>query len=895
MFISEQLSPSALALHSKTHCCLVEIPLRVSGGVPRGTRQGVVVGVPLPQGGASEEWRWEAAAGEAAMPCQVAVLARWADGSPKWLSARFIADGDALGTGEWQLRGGPGEEELPAERVRIETGAGGEIVVTTGGGRFRLAAGDERLLRSAEQGGKPLLGAGGCSLVLVDGRGRARRPVVERMEVVERGPVRGVIQVSGYLNRREDLRFAGTLSFYAGTGQVRVELTAQNPRRARHRGGFWDLGDPGSILIKEWSLDVDVAVGDQGAIAWQEHAEAPVRSTGGGSLRIHQESSGGEQWNSRNHVNRHGQVPLRYRGYRVTTSEGETTGLRASPVVSLSGEGGSVAAAVEEFWERFPTAIEVQGNRLRVQMWPGESADVYELQGGEHNTRVTWLAFGEGGEAACGKLAWVHDPLLVAADGRWVADSGAMAYFPSPEAGQREELSQTLADAVYGPHSFFAKREVIDEYGWRNFGDLWADHEEAFYDGPRPIISHYNNQYDALHGFLVNYLLTGDRRWWQLGDALARHVMDIDIYHTEHDRAVYNGGLFWHSSHYLDAATSTHRSYSQATQPQGGGGLSNEHNYTAGLLLYYYLTGNRQARQAVVSLADWVMGMDDGSRHVLGLVHDGPTGFATRTLTLDYQGPGRGAGNSINALLDGWQATGRGEYLRKSEELIRRTIHPRDDVRAWNLGNAEERWSYTVYLQALLRILASSGELPVSPEMLAYIRECVLSCARWMAEHERFYLDRPEELEYPTETWAAQELRKGNVLKGAAAYAEGAEADAFRQKAEWIYDRAWRTLLSLPTRTYTRPLVLAVQLGLVEWWLRQRDRLGHTQAGNFRPMDMPRAAFIPQKTAVRQSWRSPAALLGAGLRLLRFWRWPAAARSAWPAQCLRTWARRIGG
>src|SRR5436853_4454991 len=65
--------------------------------------------------------------------------------------------------------------------------------------------------------------------------------------------------------------------------------------------------------------------------------------------------------------------------------------------------------------------------------------------------------------------------------------------------------------------TLFRSREVIDEYGWRNYGDVWADHEEAYYDGPRPIISHYNNQYDLLHSFLIQFLL--DRKSTRLNSS----------------------------------------------------------------------------------------------------------------------------------------------------------------------------------------------------------------------------------------------------------------------------------------------------------------------------------------------------------------------------------------
>src|SRR5205085_3866051 len=133
--------------------------------------------------------------------------------------------------------------------------------------------------------------------------------------------------------------------------------------------------------------------------------------------------------------------------------------------------------------------------------------------------------------------------------------------------------------------------------------------------------------------------------WWQWGDALARHVSDIDIYHTTADRAAYNGGLFWFTDHYMHAQTSSHRTYSKHNRPPNGpygGGPGAEHNFTSGLLLHYCLTGSRNSRDAVLSLANWVVAMDDGRRTILGSVDTGPTGLATNNDII-----GRAAGNSI--------------------------------------------------------------------------------------------------------------------------------------------------------------------------------------------------------------------------------------------------------
>ena len=43
---------------------------------------------------------------------------------------------------------------------------------------------------------------------------------------------------------------------------------------------------------------------------------------------------------------------------------------------------------------------------------------------------------------------------------------------------------------------------------------------------------------------------------------------------------------------------------------------------------------------------------DDGAGTVLRHLDRGPTGLATKTRDFGYHGPGRGAGNSIEALLD---------------------------------------------------------------------------------------------------------------------------------------------------------------------------------------------------------------------------------------------------
>ncbi len=382
--------------------------------------------------------------------------------------------------------------------------------------------------------------------------------------------LRATIRLTGRFDRCAGLRFRARLSFYAGTGLVCVRFTLHNCRSARHRGGLWDLGDPGSFFFRDLSIGLEMAAGRALRTFWK--AEVDHRfSPADGKLEIYQDSSGGENWQSRNHANRWGRVPCRFAGYRVRSDRGEQSGRRASPSLRMENGAASIGICLPEFWQQFPKAVEAEGSRPCVRLFPQQWDDLFELQGGERKTHTVWLHFAGVEEASTDALEWVHRPCRVLASRAWYASSGAFSHLLPADEDVDARMAKLMAQAIRGPRSVFAGRERIDEYGWRNYGDVWANHEEAYYEGPKPVISHYNNQFDIVEGAILQWLRTGDPRWFDVFDPLARHVMDIDIYHTDRDRAAYNGGLFWFTDHYLDARTSSHRTYVAGTGPRTGG------------------------------------------------------------------------------------------------------------------------------------------------------------------------------------------------------------------------------------------------------------------------------------------------------------------------------------
>ena len=362
-----------------------------------------------------------------------------------------------------------------------------------------------------------------------------------------------------------------------------------------------------------------------------------------------------------------------------------------------------------------------------------------------------------------------------------------------------------------------------------------------FHDGPEALASHYNGQYDPTAGFAAQFMRSADPRWFRHFDEHASHTTDIDIYHTDRDKSAYNHGMFWHTYHYAPADTGTHRAYPRSLrqmkgmpgldprkrQPKNvyaiGGGPANEQNYVTGLVLHHFLTGSEASREAALELAEWVIDMDDGRKTVFRWLAGGDTGQASKSRDMSYHGPGRGSGNSLAALLDGHILTGDVVYMQKAEQLVRRCIHPSDDVPARNLLDVENKWFYTMFLQALGRYLDYKIELGELDRMYAYGRASLLHYARWMAEHEVPTLSRPEVLEYPTETWAAQDLRKCEVFQYAAKHAAVEEKRRFLERAEFFFGDSIERLKESPTRTLARPVVLLLSFGFSRAFFQRND------------------------------------------------------------------------
>lgn len=749
------------------------------------------------------------------LPTQALTTACWPDGSVRWIRVDTLIDTSDQDTRSLTLVSRHGTDEhgnphctMSDAGPRIDTGA------------LSIQVDPHRLAWQPLDDSQSPTHIGATRVELKDANGNDCVSVVDHWEVVDDGPVALTLRAQGHWLQTDQsplANFVCRLRFYRNSKTVGIEIRHHNPRRARHPGGLWDLGDAGSIHFESLAIRLNVDQQTSRTLSVNPQS-SPLQVSPSGSVRLYQDSSGGAQWNSLNHVNADGDITPQFKGYVVEHGESITDrGDRAEPTLALTCSTLCYAVSMPEFWQTFPSALTIHDDAVLAELFPAHAGGPYELQGGERKTLRVFFNYGGDDD-----LSWTHQPTLAYLSPEVYQQAEAYPWFKAH--AHNDALDTLVRQGLDDDTGFFSKRERIDEYGWRHFGEVFADHETLYQpEGEPALISHYNNQYDAVYGFSRQFALTGDRRWFALMDDLARHVTDIDIYHTQEDRCEYNNGLFWHTDHYLPAHTATHRTFTRhnstsSTPGQTGGGPANEHCYTTGLLYHYWMTGNTDSRDSVVDLAEWMVNLHEGQGGLLEQIQaikkvDLPhlKGLLKGTHPFSHRYPfTRGTGNYLNALLDAWLATEDPDWLTRAEKVIRGCINPADDLDKRRLGDVESNWSYLILLTSLTKYLSIKLQASDLDHNYAYALNSFRHYAHWMVKHEKPFLTDPDQLEFPNDTWIAQDIRKAMLLYQAIQF-DPDMAHRYREKADEWFGYVTDQLMQSREARFSRILVILMQ------------------------------------------------------------------------------------
>lgn len=694
------VSCALLLFVPRTIAGTMQLTVEEPSGVAR-AQWPVTSGVPLASGELRE-------ASEAALltpdgqtlPLQTEVLARWPDGSVRWLLLDFQINLAANEKKPLTLRYGPGNAAAAAEQpVRVERAKDAVAIET---GPLRLAGavsldlnGDGRFTKEEQLVADPL------SFVVTDADGRQfpASAADAVTEVEQAGPIRACLRVSGVHGSKDGhmFRYVARIHAYRGKPWLRICYTFINDY-------------PDALMAKirslEWALRPSSRGTTEGAVLLEGKA-----GRGGRLFQIDE------------------------RQYQI---DGVPAGKRAHGWAAIGSDKAGVAIGLREFWQNWPKSLAAQSGELRMGLCPElpqglydgkplreENKLYYALRGGVHTFKVgvartheLWATFFPG-PADPVKLAQffqaAEEPLLATVDPRQVSASRALGDFPPADPSDPSKFCGYDAWLSRALDAHLARADKDREYGMLNFGDWYGERQ----------VNWGNLEYDLQHGLFLQYVRTGDRRFFKRAEQAARHHIDVDVVHATnaHLKNPWGeppqvGDIWLHAcnhtgGYYENAPLPVDRTYQMGHSTNFG------HVWVAGDLEYYYLTGDRRGRDVSIDIADAM------ARHC-------PTSYGTHIRNLGWP---------MVLLLAAYEATGDQKYLDATHqewEVLKKNI---DWQRGWVVQLASDHCAHgdrrcygnVPFMEGLtVSALARYHRLTHNPEVLRaitvgidqMIREC---------------------------------------------------------------------------------------------------------------------------------------------------------------------------
>jgi hypothetical protein len=440
---------------------------------------------------------------------------------------------------------------------------GSRVTVTTGALTVGFGADPDRLIDRVSLAGEraPVAESVTGRWVLErEGRRIPFHPRWDEIEIVERGPLRATVELRGQLagDGPTPGRFLFRVHAYAGQPFLRAFVRIYNDAA-------------GTLALRDGTLLLARSIRSREAVelAWGDAAGIPGQTAlGDGEIVLEQSAAD--------------RFTVRDRRHAIAE------GARSGGWLGVADARGEVLVGVRHAWQQFPNALRAHRGGLEIGLFaPSEEVPVFAPTPGEAKRHEIWLAFrkstrrpeSRGGIREYGPAlaALFQAPPRLFSPEWFCASGGLGAAHPHTDprfAPLREFMRKTYGDAA--PERFNIS------FGIRHFGDRrYGDPANDYWS---------NNYYDAMHGFFSEYLMGGRRAWFDRGEETARHVMDIDQIHHSVAHPELVGAI-----HAYNGANHTTAPPWNAMLRQG-----------AGFAIYYRLTGDPDARDALRQLADFI-------------------------------------------------------------------------------------------------------------------------------------------------------------------------------------------------------------------------------------------------------------------------------------------------
>ncbi len=502
-------------------------------------------------------------------PCVVEATARWPDGSVKWILIDFPVTLAPQASAVFRLEYGPGvSHEPPPPVLRVHTTAAA-IQVRTGPLSFTVSRDRFALLEQVQLQGRPVLPAQRLWVMDADGtiydtaQADAREVVIE-----ERSARRVVIRARGChasTTGHTFLSYLVRICAWADLPWVQLEYT------------FINTEDAAETEVRTIALDTELELD-------------PARTGRCGSGRRIYASAEPFSFGHDQLLERYGV----FAGSPIYDARGnlvQGVGLYEQQIargwLDVSDPQRGVCVALRDFLPMYPKAAAWDGDRVTFQLWP-DSAPALRLHQGMARTHTFMIHCHAGDEetARAGELATAFGEPLLPRNAAWYLDSGALGHVLPFRPERYPRLERQLRDLTV------EARNTLSQ-GMIDYGDCVNPGT-----GSQGGFS-TNNEPDRLHGFILQHLRSGERIPWQLAEAIAWHVADVDVVHHTTRSGLELGGQRIHGHGHVQYDAEGYPDVS--TVPS--------HMWTEGLLEYYYLTGHRHLRDIALGIGACFLNM----------------------------------------------------------------------------------------------------------------------------------------------------------------------------------------------------------------------------------------------------------------------------------------------
>lgn len=609
----------------------VALTLREEAGVARAGEL-VSFGVPFAQGELFDPAMIRVLdAASAELPSQAMASSFWPDGSLRWALVDLLTDTGAGADLDLAIEYGSAVSRAPVPDAIVLSEHQNGVVISTGPLQATVRADRMTLLEDVRVDGRPVASMpDGTMLIGEDGTAYRLANAKPDLRMEKRGPLATTVRLEApYVSAggAEYQRAIVRLTFIAGSASVQVAATHVDDWLETEFTDFRSL-----------TMPIELASAAANAAFTETDAAVVV----GPAARIMQ---------------KHDQL--------ASVGGDEREGLRLSGAMSCTAADGSgVTVALTDFWREYPKALSATADGALVEILPSLQGDsfyedlpdnlrypfvegCYRLKWGMAKTTRMVLSFHAPGEEAdlAAAAAAVERPLVPVIAAERYAATGALGEI----APVREGRFAAWDNDVARRHDEHMKlKETEREYGFLNWGDRYGERGRNW----------GNNEYDLPHGLFMQFARTGNRDYYRLALASARHQADVDCVHAYPD--ILNLGAMaphgvCHTGEWSQDLSDPSWSYAYT----GMTTASNGHTWADGMVAAWCLAGDARVMECAIGLGE----------HIAFAVAPTFTQLGTHE---------RSAGWSLAAIMAIYRVTGDSVYLEAARKIVEVALAEQD-------------------------------------------------------------------------------------------------------------------------------------------------------------------------------------------------------------------------